>query len=78
VLIAGPTEAVLIDGGFTLSDGRALAEAIRAVVHVWTADTPTKEQRADRGDEGPLPRPWYGGGVLDNGAKVATGEMKWG
>lgn len=30
VLITGPTEAVLIDGGFTLSDGRALVEAIRA------------------------------------------------
>jgi glyoxylase-like metal-dependent hydrolase (beta-lactamase superfamily II) len=30
VLIAGSTEAVLIDGGFTLSDGRALAEAISA------------------------------------------------
>ena len=30
VLIAGPTEALLIDGGFTLSDGRALAEAIIA------------------------------------------------
>jgi glyoxylase-like metal-dependent hydrolase (beta-lactamase superfamily II) len=30
VLVAGPTEAVLIDGGFTLSDGRALAEAISA------------------------------------------------
>jgi glyoxylase-like metal-dependent hydrolase (beta-lactamase superfamily II) len=29
VLITGPTEAVLIDGGFTLSDGRALAEAIK-------------------------------------------------
>lgn len=30
VLIAGPTEALLIDGGFTLSDGRALAEAIKS------------------------------------------------
>jgi glyoxylase-like metal-dependent hydrolase (beta-lactamase superfamily II) len=30
VLVAGPTEAVLIDGGFTLPDGRALAEAIKA------------------------------------------------
>jgi len=29
VLVSGPTEVVLIDGGFTLSDGRALAEAIR-------------------------------------------------
>ena len=29
VLITGPTEAVLIDGGFTLSDGRALADAVR-------------------------------------------------
>jgi len=31
VLLSGPTEAVLIDGGFTYSDGRALAEAIKAV-----------------------------------------------
>ncbi len=30
VLITGSTEAVLIDGGFTLSDGRALSEAILA------------------------------------------------
>jgi protein-disulfide isomerase-like protein with CxxC motif/glyoxylase-like metal-dependent hydrolase (beta-lactamase superfamily II) len=30
VLVTGPTEAVLIDGGFTLSDGRTVAEAIKA------------------------------------------------
>jgi len=30
VLIAGHAEAVLIDGGFTYSDGRAVAEAIKA------------------------------------------------
>lgn len=30
VLITGATEALLIDGGFTLSDGRAVAEAIQA------------------------------------------------
>ncbi|XAH23352.1 MBL fold metallo-hydrolase [Xylophilus sp. GW821-FHT01B05] len=30
VLISGASEAVLIDGGFTLPDGRALAEAIKA------------------------------------------------
>lgn len=30
VLISGTREAVLIDGGFTLSDGKALAEAIKA------------------------------------------------
>jgi glyoxylase-like metal-dependent hydrolase (beta-lactamase superfamily II) len=30
VLLAGPTEALLIDGGFTYPDGRALAEAIKA------------------------------------------------
>ncbi|WP_426138951.1 MBL fold metallo-hydrolase [Pseudomonas sp. DWP3-1-2] len=30
VLISGAREAVLIDGGFTLSDGRAVAEAIKA------------------------------------------------
>ena len=30
VLIAGAREAVLIDGGFTLPDGKALAEAIKA------------------------------------------------
>ncbi|TNJ42096.1 MBL fold metallo-hydrolase [Phaeobacter sp. B1627] len=30
VLIQGQTEAVLIDGGFTLPDGRALAEEIKA------------------------------------------------
>ncbi|KQO68805.1 MBL fold metallo-hydrolase [Methylobacterium sp. Leaf89] len=30
VLIEGPTEAILIDGGFTVSDGRAIAAAIAA------------------------------------------------
>lgn len=30
VLLFGESEAILIDGGFTLSDGRAVAEAIRA------------------------------------------------
>lgn len=30
VLISGARDAVLIDGGFTLPDGKALAEAIRA------------------------------------------------
>ena len=30
VLLTGDKEAILIDGGFTLSDGRALAEAIKA------------------------------------------------
>ncbi|MCE3602587.1 MBL fold metallo-hydrolase [Massilia sp. P8910] len=30
VLLQGPTEALLIDGGFTLSDGKAVADAIAA------------------------------------------------
>ena len=30
VLVSGPSEAVLVDGGFTYPDGRALAEAIKA------------------------------------------------
>lgn len=30
VLVFGPSEAVLIDGGFTLSDGQALADAIKS------------------------------------------------
>jgi len=30
VLVSGASEAVLIDGGFTLADGRALADAIQA------------------------------------------------
>jgi hypothetical protein len=30
ILVTGRREAVLIDGGFTLSDGRAVAEAIEA------------------------------------------------
>ena len=30
VLVYGPSEAILIDGGFTFSDGRAVVEAIRA------------------------------------------------
>lgn len=29
VLITGPTQAILIDGGFTLSDGRAVAQAVK-------------------------------------------------
>lgn len=30
VLVSGPSEALLIDGGFTYSDGRALVDAIKA------------------------------------------------
>ncbi|KAA9384145.1 MBL fold metallo-hydrolase [Neorhizobium galegae] len=30
VLVSGATQAILIDGGFTLADGRAVAEAIKA------------------------------------------------
>jgi glyoxylase-like metal-dependent hydrolase (beta-lactamase superfamily II) len=37
VLVWGPTEALLIDGGFTLPDGRALAEAIKATGRKLTA-----------------------------------------
>lgn len=37
VLLSGQREAILIDGGFTLSDGRALAEAIRATGKKLTA-----------------------------------------
>ena len=36
VLISGATEAVLIDGGFTLPDGKALAEAIKAAGKMLT------------------------------------------
>lgn len=36
VLIKGSTEAVLIDGGFTLSDGQAVADAIKATGLVLT------------------------------------------
>ncbi|MCX2720835.1 MBL fold metallo-hydrolase [Roseibium salinum] len=36
VLVKGSTEAVLIDGGFTLSDGQAVADAIKATGLVLT------------------------------------------
>jgi glyoxylase-like metal-dependent hydrolase (beta-lactamase superfamily II) len=36
VLVSGASEAVLIDGGFTLSDGRALAAAIKATGRTLT------------------------------------------
>jgi glyoxylase-like metal-dependent hydrolase (beta-lactamase superfamily II) len=37
VLLTGPTEGLLIDGGFTYPDGRALAEAIKATGKSLTA-----------------------------------------
>jgi glyoxylase-like metal-dependent hydrolase (beta-lactamase superfamily II) len=37
VLVWGPREAVLIDGGFTLPDGQALVEAIKATGRTLTA-----------------------------------------
>ncbi|WP_423066116.1 MBL fold metallo-hydrolase [Devosia sp. CN2-171] len=37
VLLSGPTEALLIDGGFTYPDGRALADAIKATGKTLTA-----------------------------------------
>lgn len=36
VLLTGPTEALLIDGGFTFPDGKALAEAIKATGRTLT------------------------------------------
>lgn len=45
VLVSGPSEAVLIDGGFTLSDGLALADAIKSTgkslttIYVSQSDT---------------------------------------
>ena len=37
VLLSGPTEALLIDGGFSFSDGRAVADAIKATGKKLTA-----------------------------------------
>lgn len=37
VLVSGPSEALLIDGGFSYPDGRALAEAIKATGKTLTA-----------------------------------------
>lgn len=37
VLVSGPTEALLIDAGFTYPDGRALADAIKATGKTLTA-----------------------------------------
>ncbi|WP_170850305.1 MULTISPECIES: MBL fold metallo-hydrolase [unclassified Beijerinckia] len=37
VLLSGPSEALLIDGGFTYPDGKALAEAIKATGKKLTA-----------------------------------------
>jgi glyoxylase-like metal-dependent hydrolase (beta-lactamase superfamily II) len=37
VLLSGPTEALLIDGGFTYPDGRALADAIKSTGKTLTA-----------------------------------------
>jgi glyoxylase-like metal-dependent hydrolase (beta-lactamase superfamily II) len=37
VLLTGPSEALLIDGGFTYSDGRAVVEAIKASGKTLTA-----------------------------------------
>lgn len=38
VLLSGPTESLLIDGGFSYPDGRALAEAIKATGKKLAAD----------------------------------------
>jgi len=37
VLLTGPTEALLIDGGFTHSDGHALVKAVKATGKSRTA-----------------------------------------
>jgi glyoxylase-like metal-dependent hydrolase (beta-lactamase superfamily II) len=37
VLLTGPSEALLIDGGFTYSDGRAVVDAIKAIGKKLTA-----------------------------------------
>ncbi|KUM44831.1 nuclear transport factor 2 family protein [Pseudomonas sp. EpS/L25] len=37
MLLTGPSEALLIDGGFTYPDGQALADAIKATGKTLTA-----------------------------------------
>lgn len=55
VLVSGPSEAVLIDGGFTLSDGKAVADAIKATgkklttIYISQSDGLLFQPRRDQG-----------------------------
>lgn len=70
VLVSGATEAVLIDGGFTLSDGRSVADDIKATGKKLTAIYVSQSDPDYYFGLGPIKAAFPGAGVIAASATV--------
>jgi glyoxylase-like metal-dependent hydrolase (beta-lactamase superfamily II) len=72
VLISGATEAILIDGGFTLADGKAVAEAIKATGKTLTTIYVSQSDPDYYFSLGPIKAAFPGARVIAASATVAA------
>ncbi|CDZ60754.1 MBL fold metallo-hydrolase [Neorhizobium galegae] len=72
VLVSGATEALLIDGGFTLADGKAVAEAIKATGKTLTTIYVSQSDPDYYFSLGPIKAAFPGAKVIAASATVAA------
>ncbi|WP_205837004.1 MULTISPECIES: MBL fold metallo-hydrolase [Neorhizobium] len=72
VLVSGATEAILIDGGFTLADGKAVAEAIKATGKTLTTIYVSQSDPDYYFSLGPIKAAFPGAKVIAASATVAA------
>ncbi|CAN7728611.1 MBL fold metallo-hydrolase [Neorhizobium tomejilense] len=72
VLVSGATEAILIDGGFTLADGKAVAEAIKATGKTLTTIYVSQSDPDYYFSLGPIKAAFPGTKVIAAAATVAA------
>jgi hypothetical protein len=72
VLVSGATQAILIDGGFTLADGKAVAEAIKATGKTLTTIYVSQSDPDYYFSLGPIKAAFPGATVIAASATVAA------
>ncbi|CDZ49739.1 MBL fold metallo-hydrolase [Neorhizobium galegae] len=72
VLVSGATEAILVDGGFTLADGKAVAEAIKATGKTLTTIYVSQSDPDYYFSLGPIKAAFPGAKVIAASATVAA------
>ena len=72
VLVSGATQAILIDGGFTLADGKAVAEAIKATGKTLTTIYVSQSDPDYYFSLGPIKAAFPGAKVIAASATVAA------
>jgi glyoxylase-like metal-dependent hydrolase (beta-lactamase superfamily II) len=72
VLVSGATQAILIDGGFTLADGKAVAEAIKATGKTLTTIYVSQSDPDYYFSLGPITAAFPGAKVIAAAATVAA------